>query len=90
MDKALVDPAAKQKLGADLAKRCQDALDERDWCTIKGMAHLYLGGPGWLYGSWYDVEGPAGHTWYLGSGWEQRAEKLFALACEVQQKLGEK
>jgi hypothetical protein len=90
VDKALVDTATKAKLGADLAKRCQDCLDERDWCAIKGMSHLYLAGPGWLYGGWYDVEGPAGHIWFLGSGWRQRAEKLFALAGEVGQKLGGK
>jgi hypothetical protein len=29
-------------------------------------------------------------VWFLGSGWEDRAEKLFALAAEVQQKLGAK
>ena len=87
IDQALVDKALREKLGEELAQRCQDALDERDWCTIKGMAHLQLCGPAWLYGSWYDMEGPAGHIWNLGSGWQGRAEKLFSLAAEVARKL---
>jgi hypothetical protein len=88
IDQALVDPASRAKLGEELAQRCQAALDERDWCTIKGMAALQLCGPGWLYGMWYDAEGPAGHIWNLGSGWQKRAEELFTLAGLVQQKLG--
>jgi hypothetical protein len=90
VDRALVDPALRAKLGDDLAQRCQDALDERNWCTIKGMAHLQLCGEGWLYAGWYNMEGPAGHAWYLGSLWQDRATKLFTLAGEVERKLAEK
>jgi hypothetical protein len=87
IDQALVDKGLRAKLGEGLAQRCQDVLDERNWCTIKGMAHLQLCGQGWLYAGWYDMEGPAGHIWFLGSGWERRAEELFALAGQVRQKI---
>ena len=90
IESVLTDAARKGKLGEDLAKRCQDSLDERGWMTIKGMAHLQLSGPGWLYGGWYDMEGPAGHVWFLGSGWQERSEKLFTMAAEVEKKLGSK
>ena len=90
VDRALIDKALREKLGDDLARRCQETLDERNWCTIKGMAHLQLCGEPWFYASWYNMEGPAGHAWFLGSLWRERADRLFALAGEVDRKLAEK
>jgi hypothetical protein len=51
---------------------------------------MELRAPSWLWGCWYDLEGPAGDIWFRGSGWEKRAEELFTLAGQVQQKLGGK
>ena len=31
-----------------------------------------------------------GSVWFLGSGWQERSERLFTLAGEVERKLGKK
>ncbi len=79
IEKALTDPALKARLGADLAKRCQDLLDERIKALIKarsGAKGGKSGDPGW--------------KWFEGSGWQGRSRKLYEAAGEVAGKLGAK
>jgi hypothetical protein len=73
IEKALSDEAAKARLGADLARQCQDALNERIARMMENMSNRPGCRPGW--------------AWTLGVDWQQRGEKLFALAGEVQKKL---
>ena len=37
---------------------------------------------------WRWSPGVAGHAWFLKSDWQERSEKLFALAGDVERKLG--
>jgi hypothetical protein len=71
IEKALTDPAKKATLGADLAARCQRALDARVLDQMRAMAcrsgHLSL-------------------KWYEGSGVERHTARLFSLAGEVRSK----
>jgi hypothetical protein len=88
IERALADQTLKARLGEDLVRRCADALEERlrrvQLCFCQLINRLdadpaqisSTGGPG-----------IAGHFWYVGSGWEDRAEKLFTLAGEVERKL---
>jgi len=79
IEKALLDEAKRTKLGADLAKRCREALDERIRMCNRGLS----GAPG---GS---GQGSTAWLWLASSGWEERAEELFQLAAEVARKLAE-
>ena len=56
---------------------------------MKGFSDLGLGGrdyatqpPGANIGG-----GAAGNAWYLGSGWQERAQQLYGLAGEVLRKV---
>jgi hypothetical protein len=91
IEDAMTDEARRQKLGPDLAERCQRALDERMRYMWKGASGLQLTGRSSDYASKrstaYSTGGVAGHCWYLGSGWQGRAETLYALAGEVAKSL---
>ena len=79
----------REKLGEELAARCQAALDERQAAMVRSVAPLQM--YDWTnttvttWGSGTEV---AGYTWYLGSGWQERSRKFFELAGEVSRKLG--
>jgi hypothetical protein len=77
IEQAILD----KKLDADLARRCQEILDERVW-HIRGLGAC--GGAGTFYG----IE--TLNTWYEGAGSAGMAEKLFAAAAEVAAKAGAK
>jgi hypothetical protein len=87
IEAALSDPALKGRLGADLAQRCQDALDERLRCLQLCFCQLmnYLDGDGGMLSSTGGA-GVAGHYWWIGSAWQDRDAKLFDLAGEVAKK----
>jgi hypothetical protein len=82
---AATDGALREKLGPELAARCDKALEEhlralqmlRDW-------------PGWGVIHALRSGSDMGASWFVSSGWEQRAEALFTLAGEVEKKLGAK
>ena len=88
LEQALTDEQLAARLGPDLASRCQECLDERYMCLFKGMSTLRTSGPhhthavAWWYFSLVD-----GHTWYIGSGWQERSKKLYDLAAEVTKRL---
>jgi hypothetical protein len=93
IEAALTDEALKAKVGADLAARCQQLLDDRVWQELKAFSDLQLtgrtyatAGNNWYYGN----GGMPGHYWYSGSGWQDRTQKLYDLAAEVQKKLAAK
>ena len=75
LEKAMLE----KKLDADTAKRCQDLLNERLWQA--GTHYVFTAT------SWRGSPALVGGTWFLGSGWQQRSEKLYTLAGEVQKKL---
>ena len=99
METALTDPALKSKLGDDLAKRAQDALDEqqRNLWRAKGAKDedfvTYAKVPSYktyyyeILKKWNEAEG---NKWFIGSGWAERVGKLYAVGGEVQKKLGGK
>ncbi len=77
IEKALIDPAAKARLGSELAKRCQDVLDERT--RFGNVAMKSNRGGGYLHFKWYEA-----------SGVGDRTARLYAAAAEVAGKLGSK
>lgn len=74
IEKALIDNAARAKLGNELAARCQAMLDER----VRVCAHAIIQG---CVGSRINSD------WYVGSGWNARSQKLYDTAAEVARKL---
>lgn len=91
IERALTDDALREKLGDSLSRRCRDALVEHVLCMYKGLSNLQLYGYFWSYAtSWRGSEGVAGHTWFVGSGWQRRTERLYALAGEVERALAQK
>ena len=83
VERAVTDEALRAKLGDDLVARCEKALEEhlralqllRGW-TGKTVPHCLSSGT------------DLGASWFLSSGWEERAERLFALAGEVERATG--
>jgi hypothetical protein len=78
-----------QKLASrspDLAKRCQAALDERLSYMWKALDNLQFGG--WGVTAWRFQAGVAGHAWLLNTACQDRTEKLFSLAGEVEKAIG--
>jgi len=87
VERALLDPALKARLGDELARRAQSVLDERLACMWKALSNNpSAASPG----MWRWAPGPNGHAWFLQSGWQERSEKLFSLAGEVERKLNAK
>ncbi|KPL02445.1 MAG: hypothetical protein AMK75_02755 [Planctomycetes bacterium SM23_65] len=92
IERALSDPAQCTKLGKDLARRCQDVLDERIRYMIKGMSDLKIdssisGLATNAYSTWWNRPGIEGQKWFVASGWQERTRKLFSLAGEVARQL---
>ncbi len=75
IEKALLDAGKRAKLGDELAKECQELLDERTWAGIQAFTHSYL---------------PARYhpLQFASSGWREKSVKLYELAAEVSKKLG--
>ncbi len=85
IEKALVDHKLRAKLGEALAEKCQRILDERTRYNIWVYNRDYVN-----YNLPFSVlPGNAlPVTWYSGSGWQQRSQKLFTIAAQVTQALG--
>ena len=90
IERALVDPKASARLGAPLAKRCRETLDERMMVLWNSLSSHQLTGPGWQNGlGWRWSPGVTGHQWYAGSSdWQKRSLDLYGLAGEVSRKVG--
>jgi hypothetical protein len=76
------------KRAPDLAKRCQEALDERLACMWRALNNWQCGG--WGVTAWRFQAGVSGHAWLLNAGLRERTEKLYALAGEVERQLAPK
>lgn len=79
LEKAISNPELKSKLGENLAKRCQDLLDERIIAFIWAKR-----------GSTSGQDSDLGWAWFAGSGWQERSAKLYTAAAEVAGKLNAK
>jgi hypothetical protein len=96
IESALTNPALKAKLGAELADRAQGLLDDRVYDALKGFSGLQLTGrvyttySRYQHNFYYNAGGVAGSLWYTGSGWQDRCQKLYETAGEVNRKLGVK
>jgi hypothetical protein len=90
IEQATSDDGLKRKLGDELLRKCQELMLERQrcfWRSVSSMQSGPLADHDML--AW---RGPVitGHTWLVGSGWQERSEKLFTLASEVEKKLAGK
>jgi len=85
IEQALTDDAKRNKLGSELAERAQAELDNRILCIVRGISHYHASEKP---ERWQYATGEAGHLWFQSSGWKQRNARLFALAAEVQKKVG--
>jgi len=94
IETALTDDALKAKLGAGLAQRAQDVLDERPVAMWKalgapeadlqhGLVERYRD----MYTMWKPWDAAAGNAWFLDSDWQGRTARLYAAAGEVQRAL---
>jgi hypothetical protein len=90
--RVLTDEALKAKLGAELAQKSQDVLDERLREDSRTGSEMGLSGRYYITGAtlwdYYDGGGAAGQRWFVGSGWQDRDQKFYALAGEVVKKTG--
>ena len=90
IERVLTDEALRAKLPADLAARCQALLDDRVWEELKAFSDLQLTYRMFATSAnnfYYGCGGLPGHYWYASSGWQDRAQKLYGLAGEVERKL---
>ena len=91
LEQAITEEAVKSKLPGDLADRIRKYLEDRTRMIFKGLSTLQLSGPHHTYAvTWKYFPVVDGNTWYIGSGWQDRTRRLFALAAEVQKALGQK
>lgn len=70
------------KLAPELAKRCQETLDERLLYMWKGLDNMRFGG--WGVTAWRYQAGVSGHAWLLNTAHQERTKKLYTLAGEVE------
>jgi hypothetical protein len=93
IERALADKAQAARLGPDLAKKAQDVLDEHHRAMWISVATLQVGPAAeHAFSAWRGCyfAGVNGYRWFQGSDWQQRNERLYALAGEVARKLGGK
>ena len=90
IERVLTDDALKAKLDPALASEAQNLLRERICDMFKAYSILQLTGRTWATATgWgYAEGGLAGHLWYVSSGWQEKAQKLYELAGKVQKITG--
>ena len=85
IEKALVDPEKRAKLGEPLAKSVQEMLDGRMrnmFSAVSTMQNRCFYPPNW----W--IAAPVlGSQWYAASGWQEQTVKLYEAAAEVEAKV---
>ena len=97
IERALGDEARKARLGADLARRCEQYLEKRQmmmWLSLSDLQLFYdypgaRWGPSYMASLWRGGSNVGGSHWFLASDWQRRSEQLFSLAGEVAE-LGER
>jgi hypothetical protein len=98
IEDALTTASKKAKLGDALAAKAQSLLDERQRAVWKsrGVSDEVFESSGEVVGinSALRITGnrgqlePAGHKWFVNSGWQKRGADLYDLAGEVARALG--
>ncbi|NLW49929.1 MAG: hypothetical protein GXY85_03680 [Candidatus Brocadiaceae bacterium] len=89
IERALYDAERRARLGDDLARRCEEYLHERHmmlWQSLWSMQCYYRypeKQERYEGGGWRTMPNVSGHNWFLGSGYQERNQQLFALAGEV-------
>ena len=93
IEDALTTPAQKATLGDALAAKAQAVLDERHRAIWKGrgISDADFESHGEVVGIAADLsitgsrgkQEPAGHKWFVNSGWQKRSADLYSLAGEV-------
>ncbi|GAH35038.1 unnamed protein product, partial [marine sediment metagenome] len=86
VEEALLDEAKRKKLGADLIRRCEAMLTDRTLTVLQALqSHMTSGFAKTSHHAlgWRWKPGQVGYRWFLHSGWQQRSDKLYALASEV-------
>jgi hypothetical protein len=81
---ALKDDRLRKQLGEELAARAQRHLEDRLAFMWKSLSEDPAKGPV----LWRWKPGIAGHRWFLEADWQARSAQLFALAGEVEKKVG--
>ena len=93
IERALIDPKLRAKLGDALAEKCQKLLDDRTREIRRGVSTFVQSGSyvQWAMGSdnWWQRPGVVGHQYYVGSGWQQRSEQLYSAAADVAKRIEE-
>jgi hypothetical protein len=85
IEDALVNKALAKR-APELAKRCQETLDERLLYMWMGLNNMQFGG--WGVTAWRYQAGVSGHAWLLNTAGQERTKKLYALAGEVEKIIG--
>lgn len=87
IERALTDKNLCEKLGEETAAHVQAVLDERARFVRRGISTYVASGhyQDWAMGksTWWTAPGVFGSHWYISSGWETRAKKLYSAAAEV-------
>ena len=78
----------EKTITGNLAKHCQDLLDERQRAMLRGAASLILSRGTWRRypvnpHGWWSGTSEAGVHWFIASGWQERSRQLYAAAAEV-------
>lgn len=89
IEKALADEKQVSAMGAELASRCRALLLARNKANMMALDNHFLCGFGQSSlnnHGWWSNHGQVGRMWFIGSGYQQRAQELYALAAQVQAK----
>jgi len=88
LDEAVTDDGLRARIGDELAARCQRAIIEYNDCMWRSIINWQTGPKHTLDPTgWRETATPTGHTWFVGSGWQDRTAELYTLAGEVTRKL---
>jgi len=93
IERVLVDPKLRGKVGDAMVRRCRDVLDRRSVAMWKAASEMNLSARGANRMSTSankkattfsrHVGGVTGHRWFTSSDWQGRALALYTLAAEV-------
>ena len=81
-----MEQAMKSGLTGDLKNRCAFALNDRlftMWHALSNLVAAKNGATAWRWSV-----GVSGHHYFLGSSWQDQAERIYNLADEVQHQAG--
>jgi hypothetical protein len=88
IEEHLLDQSRREMLGENLVQRCEQTLKERNESMWRGIISLQAGGSAAQDPSaWRENSSVTSHTFFVGSGWQERSLRLYQLAAEIQQRL---